>query len=155
MMQDRLKTPELKQLYGYWAEKRGDRDMPSRGDLDPVEMAAFIQFVVLLDVEEAPRRYRFRVIGTGIVDGFGEDRTGGYFDEVDLGDVADEASRGLDEVVETRSPRYLTGEFVKKNGRHIRFERISLPLSSNGTDVDMIFNGVAYMPLSDKEPVRA
>ena len=42
----------LRALYEYWMEKRGDRAMPARADIDPTEIPDLLPIVGLADVIE-------------------------------------------------------------------------------------------------------
>ena len=59
--------------------------MPSRKDIDPLQMSAGPSAEsVLIEVLQNPRCYRCRLIGTTVVSASGEDRTGQYFNEVEF-----------------------------------------------------------------------
>lgn len=75
-MLDRVQSNVLRQLFQYWDEKRGHRSAPSREDIDPAQMVEFLSNVFLIDVEEEPRRYRVRLMGTALVHWYGRDLTG-------------------------------------------------------------------------------
>src|SRR3954465_869126 len=77
-----IQHPYLLAMNRYWETQRGERAMPSRSDLHPEDMIGHLSNVFLIDVEEAPRRFRFRLIGTAVVDSYGKDLTGKYTDEV-------------------------------------------------------------------------
>jgi len=51
-------------FYNYWNEKRGDRAMPSRADLDPIEMKRWLPGIIIVDVLENPRRLVYRLVGS-------------------------------------------------------------------------------------------
>ena len=56
-MSDRLPEPKHainQQALQYWLEKKGDRPMPGRRDLDPIEMPGLLPHVILLDVLHDP-----------------------------------------------------------------------------------------------------
>jgi hypothetical protein len=46
----RIEHPKLQQLFDYWAAKRGERKMPSRADIDPLELSFIIGNLILVDV---------------------------------------------------------------------------------------------------------
>lgn len=64
----------LRQLYAYWAGKRGARTWPARADILPSEIPAILPFVVLADVLEKGQHFRMRLVGTDVA--FGIDPTG-------------------------------------------------------------------------------
>ena len=40
--------PRLQRLYQYWSDKRGERGMPSRADIDPLDMRFAIGNIILV-----------------------------------------------------------------------------------------------------------
>ena len=54
-------------LHEYWTRKRGDRAMPSRADLDPLDMVPLLPNVFLVNVQQEPLDFVYRLLGTGIV----------------------------------------------------------------------------------------
>jgi len=135
---------QLKELYRYWCDKKGDRQAPSRGDIDPAEIAPLLPYVGLVDVQHAPLRFRYRLVGTKVDAGYGRELTGRFLDEVDLNgherEIVDEYVR----VARSGQPLCTTWEYTRGDGRHMRYERLALPLSSNGKTVDMLFGGVVF-----------
>ena len=135
----------LKRLYAYWLEKRGDRRAPSRADIDPIELAPQLPHVVLVDVEHAPvMRLRFRLIGTAIVKGFNQDLTGRYFDEIEHTPEQRILNQHLMTVATWGAPLCAMLDYTHKDGRFVRYERLALPLSSDGAVVDMLFGGIVF-----------
>ena len=79
---ERLGDTDLIRFYDYWVSLRGDRTMPARTDVEPLHIPPeFLPNLMLIDVLHAPRRYRYRLIGTQVVAASGEDRTGPDFRE--------------------------------------------------------------------------
>src|SRR5215813_1573410 len=60
--------PDTVILYDYWRWKCGTQAMPSRADIDPVDMPRrLLPFINLVDVVSDERRYIYRLVGTGHV----------------------------------------------------------------------------------------
>ncbi len=153
-MLDLIQSDCLRKIYAYWEAKRGDRLMPSRDDIDPSEIKPHLPFVFLIQVQEGQKRLLYRLSGTGLATRFGEEQTGRYLEDLDLGDVKDEAISSFYEVVSGCRPTHLAGEYRKADGRLIRFERVAMPLSSDQTKVQMIFGANDYIPLDGLNIVR-
>lgn len=132
----------LAQLYAYWQAKRGGQLMPSRADINPVEMQAFLPHTMLLDVltdAQGDVRFRTRLIGTHVVSGFGSDFTGKYLDEIGLGDQHDRLIEACLYTVQKRKPAYLAGKLIRQSPReHLSYQRLGVPLSTDGENVNMI-----------------
>ena len=71
--------PILGPALAYWIDKRGSRLLPSRRDIDPVEIPPkILPHLQIIDVVDGGARFRYRLIGTATVDAYGEDFTGRY-----------------------------------------------------------------------------
>jgi hypothetical protein len=135
-----LKDPELIQFYDYWTSLRSERPMPSRKDVDPVQIAArHLPNLMLIDVLQDPRRYRYRLIGTNVVIASGEDRTGRIFEDVGFFKVHPVVIQQYNLVVETGRPLHSLEPFTNfRTGNEYDVDRLLLPLSSDGRQVDML-----------------
>lgn len=143
-----IEDKRLLALYHYWASKRGDRTMPARADIDPAEIPALLPIVLLVDIEGIGE-YRYRLAGTEFVSNFGRDITGKTFAEVLPGGAYLEYITGLvNDVVSTGRPLYSEGAFTAEGhvDRHVR--RLVLPLSAEGTKVDMVLCGQTVIATS-------
>jgi hypothetical protein len=147
-----ISDKRLATLYQYWQSKQGDRLMPARADIDPTEIPKLLPILLLIDVI-ATVSYRYRLVGTEIVSSAGQDITGKLFDEVLPDDAYKKYLLGLvNEVVESRQPLYAEGAFMAEKRVERLVRRLVLPLSSDGTTVDMILAGQTFM--ATKETLR-
>ena len=142
-----IKHPRLQQLYEYWLEKRGERRMPARADLDPLDIRYVIGDVIMADVlDETPPRFRIRLHGTHLAERTNFDLTGKMLDEMPSPEFRDLTRRSFTRVVRTREPLHNLSE-REFDGRMHRYEAILLPLSSDGERVDRLLIGMIYEPL--------
>lgn len=80
---DALSPDYVRAAYDYWRSQRRSAVLPPIGAIDPVKLPrACLPYIVVMDVETDPLRFRSRLNGTEIVRGFGIDQTGLYFDEI-------------------------------------------------------------------------
>jgi hypothetical protein len=135
---------ELKSLFAYWLAKKGDRRAPSRADIDPLEIAALLPYVVLIDVERRPWRFRYRLVGTDFVQNVGDDLTGHYLDEFVRLERGQAILEDYIRVADWGAPVCAVWDYRRGDGRHVRYERLALPLSSDGRIVDMLFGGAVF-----------
>lgn len=132
-------SPLLREAIDYWERLRGDRDLPARADLNPVDIPRLLPYVMLIDVLENPRDFRFRLLGTEhdrIVSG---DYRGRCFSELPGlargNPVWDQYVR----TVETGAPVIGTVSYIGGDLYIPReLEHCLLPFASNGTTVDVI-----------------
>lgn len=140
----RIENAIFRDIFAYWLDKRGARAMPARADIEPMEIPRLLRHVYLLDVVAAPRDYRFRLIGTAIVERYGDDHTGKPIGEVFPEPTLSLARRIFGTVVEERRPVRASGPVVWRRDGHVTFECVYLPLADNARDVNMIFGGMIY-----------
>jgi len=144
-------SPKNQDVLDYWREKAGDRAMPSRVDLDPViDLPRLTLHMFLVDVERGDTRFRFRLVGTGVVDHVGRDMTGKYLDELfDHENHYIETKEDYLDVVRYREPRTDVVRFFSDlRGMVSNYERLLLPLSDDGERVNLLFGSCS--PLSAK-----
>src|SRR4051794_28258795 len=96
--------PRLRETLVYWQAKAAGKAMPSRADIDPVEIPRLLPDLMLVDV--LPKgRYRYRLIGTENAEAHGMNATGRYLDEVLPGPEYKTHVLALyDECIRTRRP---------------------------------------------------
>jgi hypothetical protein len=130
-------------FYRYWDMKRGDRVMPSRADIDPLEMKSWLAGTALIDVKRdaaSPNGYalRYRLIGTQPTKLRGRDVTGmrveiGYF-----GANLEAALENYRLVIEEKTHVYDWDRTPSTDGFAREAETLLLPLSADGETVDMV-----------------
>ena len=137
---EQLGDPDLIRFYDLWAGLRGDRAMPSRKELDPLHIPReFLANLMLIDVLNEPRRYRYRLVGTHVVTASGEDRTGRTFENVGFFKIHPAVLEQYARVVETGQPLHSLEPFTNFiSGSTYEVDRLLLPLSSDGRSVDML-----------------
>ena len=148
-----LPTPSemLIGLFGYWDSKRAGRRMPSRDDLDPIDIRDCMPSIILCDVERDPPRFRYRLIGTRLTELVHRDVTGQYIDESIYGDNADVVKGPFLEAYETRAPVAVRGR-LRWNNVERQVAAISLPLSNDGETVNMVMFAVDFGDLNPLLP---
>lgn len=80
-----LDDPRLRELYAYWHGLGGDAGVP-RAAVDPVDMPrSVLPHLMLTEVLDDPargRRYRYRLVGSAIVERAGRDPSWAYLDSI-------------------------------------------------------------------------
>lgn len=134
----------LRDLHSYWLAKKRHRLAPGRKDIDPAELRSLLPHLFMVDVENKPRRFRFRLVGTAIVSSFGLDITGRYLEEIGFSDQAPSVLAHYGAVATTAEPSCHHVHFTRGSGRYLAYERLIVPLSSDGTSVDMLLGGICF-----------
>lgn len=132
----------LRKLADYWYSRRAGRALPSRDDVDPLDLpSGVLPNMILLDIvgSERYRRFRFRLVGTAIYTHVGRELTGLHIDEALPEPYLSYVTFTHTTAADQRLPVYSEtlyhdqGNFV--NG--ITY-RLVLPLASDGETADMI-----------------
>jgi len=136
----------LARLCDLWEDLRGRRPLPDRADLDPADIAFALGNVALVDIEHAPLRARYRLVGIHLVELWGRELRGRYVDTVFAPPVVEEAMRAYGHVVENRAPLYTRRSFRLSFGL-VGYHRLMLPFHTGAPDrVDLV--AVALFPTS-------
>jgi hypothetical protein len=150
----RIELPLFRDLHAYWDGKRGGRRMPARADIDPLELRAHLGSLVLIEPMPAADDFRYRLIGTKVTRQHGRDSTGKTVREL-YGDrdpvIFDWTMTVLRAVVDQRVPVAASNRLRMVRKEFIASEQLLLPLSNDGTSVNMILCEVAFTDLSPPE----
>src|SRR5262249_46315718 len=118
--------------------------MPRRVDIDPIEMdPRLLPNVMLTEVVDGGRRFRFRLVGTGATTAIGAELTGRYVDEVNESQrYGDYITALFRPVGERRAPVFSMSVYSRPDdaglARHTT-QRLMCPLSADGAAVDLVF----------------
>jgi hypothetical protein len=129
--------PDIRKMLAYWQDKRRGRVMPSRADIDPVELVRFLPNIILVDVVPDDRRFVYRLVGTAEVEVRGNDPTGKSVAEAFFAAVPADALDRYEEVCKTCAPLYEEDDFQAVD-RYVSEANLFLPLSDDGENVNMI-----------------
>lgn len=138
----------LESLLSFWNSIYRFHSLPRRADFTPTDIQQNLGWVMLIDVEPAPLRFRFRLVGSGVTGALSRDATRRYMDELYDPEIYDEAVSPYVYVVKHRRPVRSVGRMVHANKSHIRYEAVYLPYSDDGERVDLIMEGVRYEGIS-------
>ncbi|MBI1243942.1 MAG: PAS domain-containing protein [Alphaproteobacteria bacterium] len=126
-------------MYRYWEGRRGDRAMPVRADIDPLDLSARLGRIHLLDVE-GPGLFRYRVYGSRMTNPDARDMTGKT--TVDYADTQFGilVTRHLAQCVAERAPVCYEIRGTLDDDPYF-YTRIALPLAGADGNVAMILVG--------------
>jgi hypothetical protein len=137
---DQVPDAQLRKALAYWDRKRGERRMPRRADIDPVDMPSLLSNVRLVEVV-GPGQYRYRLVGTEVEQFHGglkfKDR---FVHEALPPPLADHVIPVYDECVRERRPLYLENTFLTPDKQRVaRHSKVLfLPLSEDDTTASMV-----------------
>ena len=131
-------SPKTVALYRYWDSRRGARPMPSRADIDPVDMRPWLSRMTLIEVGGANQRFRYRLVGTEVVALRGFDPTGRNVESAWPVDDAEAVQAVYRQVVAQRSAIFCHPAERGRLDKEPVVGVMLLPLSSDGETVDQI-----------------
>jgi hypothetical protein len=138
-----ITSPDLHRLYDYWRERCRDGKLPSRADIDPLELTYLLGNLILFDVLREPLRFRYRLLGSKLIMGRsgGPDLTGQLLDDHPHVEFRKQAIANLSRVVTAARPLAIHRDTVL-DGSLRRNDTLCLPLASDGVAVDVILVGM-------------
>lgn len=134
--------PKIRRIHDYWLAKRAGRPMPSRADIDPLELKDCLGNLCLVEViGDAPPRFRYRLDGSNLALATGFDMTGKFLDQ-----MPDERYRSFVtaiylRVLEAKAPVFVANQEDWK-GYDLDVSSVTLPLSNDGARVDTILDAI-------------
>lgn len=131
-------TPATQNFFDYWNTKRGDRPMPARRDLDPVDMKTWLPGIQLIDVFDNPRKLIYRLVGQVEVEMRGFNHLGHAVEDSFFAVSKEEALRNYNLVIDGREMVYDWARYMTSSGFQVSQETIFLPLSDDGERVNMV-----------------
>ena len=144
--------PKVRALFDYWRSVHPkDGGLPGRQHIDPIDIPHLLPNIWLIDVRRNPYRFRFRLVGTLIVNYAGEDNTGKWFDER----LPDFDPGVFIDLVETGKPSWSRGRSkMRPEKNYYELERVRLPLATDAKIVDMILSLTVFFDSGGNEIQR-
>ncbi len=145
-----IDQPLLQRLFLYWSGKKAGRDLPSRKDIDPVEIGPeILPHIMLTDVLE-DGRLRYRLAGTVVEAVTGQSLSGQYLDELLRPPYRDYVLALYAEIIGKRCALYTESLYPLHGTQPERLtKRLMMPLVSESNDVVMVLSGQIFKTVTD------
>jgi len=140
-----LPENKLRRLFEYWQARSTDGVVPSRRDIDPLDIPELLPNIFLLDVIGDAEDFIFRLAGTLIEDAFSMTLRGKSISETEEASGTPIPVAHHIEVARGGGPRYREGMMVMSGREHWKIHRLLLPLSSDGETVDVLMGGAVFL----------
>ena len=142
-----VSSRRLRALIRYWNDKRGDRPMPRRAQIDPIEIPQLLPIVLIADVTSAG--VRMRLLGTEATSAYGQETRGCLVSEIQFGEFTSYWRDAFALVAASAAPASAGGAFRTGN-LSCGVEMVLLPLTNDDVAVSQIFGGllVRSLPLA-------
>ena len=132
-------SPRLRAFLAYWAELRGEREMPARAEFDVRDVPRpIVAHLILLDVLDGGRAFRYRVVGTGVVAEIGREFTGETVEQYRRNHEGSSVQEGYAEVVRTGRANLYHGNLRDQDREHVVYERLAVPFAGPDGGVSAI-----------------
>lgn len=139
----RMRTQTLKVLLHHWRTIKGPLLMPSRRQIDPVELGAALPRIWLCDYEPEVDSFRYRLTGEKVAKRFGHKLSKHYLDDNTDPDYYPRVHRYYRNVVDLPAVLYIYGRLYAETENPMHGERILLPLSDDGRTVHSVIGATA------------
>ncbi|WP_374375805.1 PAS domain-containing protein [Dongia sp.] len=141
---DEIAHPRLAALYDYWHARRGPNGAMLRADLEPLDIPKLLACLILSDVWENGHHIRYRLVGSEIAAAHGFDYTGKTIEELTSGTTLDFTRELYAKIVTGGVPVFSEGHFRWEGKEHRWTKRLHLPLSRDGSAIDMVLAGQVF-----------
>ncbi len=141
-----IEDQRLARLHAHWHSLAGGKP-PPRSAIDPLDFPYLLGNISLVDVEPGEAggsRFRFRLIAENIERLFDRPIAGQYADELKVGLLRTEIVRSYRSAWEQGAPDHTKGESNYRNSHRIHYERLVLPVVSDGEAGDMLLVGSIF-----------
>lgn len=150
---DSTESPLLRQAVSIWNDKRGAKAFPTREQMRPQHMKAFLRNVSLFRVRDGGADFEWRVMGDAAVQAYGRSYQG--MNTADLNalqtGMGDVIKRVCGTVVRERSPLAFRGRLLRGKDSALYQETVMLPLGPDESTVEAILVIGTYTP----QPLKA
>lgn len=152
---DEIASPRVRRLHDFWQSKRRPgQPFVFRKDFDPEELRDLLPLLSIADVEHAPLRFRYRLVGTRVVEYNHQEFTGMYLGEVGWQDEA-MLLGAYEKVVIDGRPNYGFYAWDLRSGGMGKCEFGMFPLTHTGETIDQVLAIEDYeFPARDVDPAR-
>jgi len=134
---DALDTDAFRFVFELWRARRRGRPLPARGDFDPLDLKPVLARLMLIEVQDDPPDFRYRLAGTHSRDLTGQEWTGRSIRELVPQQHARLLWNDLCEMQQTLQPQYVRLDIISAVGEPLSYRVLRLPLGSDGKRMDM------------------
>ena len=128
-----LPNERFKQVYRFWLDAKGDRELPAQSALSPQSLpSGALSRLSIVGVEGTPARFRIRLLGSLVARAWGEDLTGRFVEEMRDGD---EMAQRMEHCVKSRKSYYSQGPLKYAIYDFRSFEVLVMPFSGPDNSV--------------------
>lgn len=140
------------EILAYWQSKKAGRWLPSRRDIDPVEIPRLLRHLMLVDVLGPPLDFRYRLLGDEILLRARPGLKGRRFSEIAGKEPGSSVFETARKVAETGLPRYGRAGYVGPDRFTASVSDLLLPLSEDDRTVSHLAILALFRTRDPKDP---
>src|SRR5260370_30317452 len=129
--------------FDYWQAKCGARAMPRRRDIDPADIYRLLPNLQITELVDGGR-IRYRLAGTAIVQAYGAELTGKYFDEVFTEERLCFVKANYHIVCREKRPLLVCNRYLSARDAPLICTRMVMPLSEDGINVNQCLTAMSF-----------
>ena len=131
-------SPMIAAVRDYWNDLKGQRNFPTRAEIDPVALKQHLPYLSVTEIQPEPFRVRYRLVGTEVTRYYRGEVRGRWLDE--LGDIwpaqdVIDTTRNFKRMHSTRAPLFALSLAHWDGHQNNVFELARFPLSEDGVSV--------------------
>ncbi|WP_374466066.1 PAS domain-containing protein [Ferrovibrio sp.] len=147
----RIQDSNVRQFLQLWLAARDAGPLPDKSFLDPLRLRFLLGSLSLLEVQPDPLRFRYRLIGTDIVQRLGYELTGKWLDEHPDPTIRPFILKGATMVFHAAKPVYGYAQ-ARVLGEDWLLEVVAVPLFGPDGEVAYIGAGQSFPPGKAERP---
>ena len=146
-MLDYQNDPLLGTALDYWEQARGASFAPCRADIKAAQFRAQLRHMQFIDVVgdgAGTLRFRYRMMGTKLIENFGCEFAGKFVEDLFDGKKRSFLNGLYDGVCDARRPMFVHCHYRAIKGLVFKSDRLYFPLSEDGEAVTMIMGVLLF-----------
>lgn len=151
LMPPEIKSPRLRMLLEHYLEVRGERPMPSRRDIDALQLGPVLPVIWMSDYEPAAGTFRYRLAGEEVNEIWGFSVAGRLLSDFGPAERFGPTNEEFLKVLREGAALIASGAVYRCSGRVGLGERLVLPLANDGCMADGLLGATHREPTVDLE----
>lgn len=147
----RISDPNVRQFLELWFAAHRDGRPPGKEFLDPLRLRFLLGSISLLEVQHQPLRFRYRLVGTDIVQRLGMELTGKWLDDHPDKNLRPLLIEGAAIVYREGKPGYCRAQ-TRTLGEDWLLELVAVPLLGADGSIAYIGAGQSFPPGKPERP---
>jgi hypothetical protein len=140
-------------VFAHWLHARGERDMPTRQEVDPNAIKAELPYVYIAQVmrDQDGTWFKFRLMGNSIVQNFKVEGSERILLDLQIGGWEEEWRKNLICAVKMCMAVVDEATIHSQSGVDLNIEHLALPLSDDGVTVNRVLGAIDFLNKSEQD----